>query len=236
MTPSLEGRRIVVTRSVAQSASLIEAIETAGGDVVPLPLLEIRDAADGGQALRVALSSLSSGDWLAVLSPNGAARVVKEIPANVCKLATIGSGTASAFRDAGWAVDLVPDIASSEGLVLAFDEQVSPARVIIAQAEGGRTVLADGLRDRGFDVDVVIAYRNQVPLVDPKAVEESRTADTVVFASPSAVSRYLDVVGTTPIDALCIGSVTERAARAAGFNVTVAAEPTVEAILDRLVT
>ena len=92
MTPSLEGRRIVVTRSVAQSASLIEAIETAGGDVVPLPLLEIRDAADGGQALRVALSSLSSGDWLAVLSPNGAARVVKEIPANVCKLATIGSG------------------------------------------------------------------------------------------------------------------------------------------------
>ena len=228
---SLIGRQIVVTRANAQAEALSDAIEEAGGSTISLPLLKIVEVEDGGSGLRETLATLTVDDWLVVLSPNGAKRVVDLVAANTCYLGVIAAGTAKVFEDAGWTVHLRPDMASSEGLLSAFEPIRVAGRVLIAQAEVGRTVLADGLRDRGLDVSVVAAYRNVMPALSDDAVVRARSADTVVFASPSAVDRYVEHVGAEPRRAVCIGGITAATALSAGFDVRIAPEPTVAAIV-----
>ncbi len=237
--PNLGGRRIVVTRAVPQAAPLIAAIRERDGQAIELPLLEIVEPEDDGATLRDALAELREGDWLVVLSPNGAKRVVEHAEAalltpGACSIAVIASGTGAVLEAAGWTVHLRPDAASSEGLLSAFDTITIHGRVLIAQAESGRTVLAEGLLERGVDVETVAAYRNVMPQLDDDAVHAAQNADTVVFASPSAVDRYIAHVGLKPTSAVCIGGVTAASALAAGFDITIAPEPTLNAILELL--
>lgn len=226
----------MVTRAVPQAEPLVAAIRAGDGQAIELPLLEIVEPEDEGAALRDALAELREGDWLVVLSPNGARRVVEHAEAalltpGACSIAVIASGTGAVLEAAGWTVHLRPDAASSEGLLSAFDTITIHGRVLIAQAETGRTVLADGLVERGVEVQTVTAYRNVMPALDPDAVVAARAADTVVFASPSAVDRYVAHVGVEPRAAVCIGGVTAASAMAAGFDITIAPEPTLDAIL-----
>lgn len=232
---SIAGRRIVVTRAVPQAEALISALDEAGAVPIPLPLLELVDPADGGTALRDAVSDLDAADWLVALSPNGAKRIV-EIgqPASKPNLAVIAGGTGSVFIEAGWSIDLLPEVASSAGLLDAFEDVVVEGAVLIAQAEDGRRELAEGLATRGVDVEVVAAYRNVMPSLDPERTAEAIDAEAVVFASPSAVERYVTNVGQLPSTAICIGSVTAAAAVDAGFDVTTSQAPTIDAIMTAL--
>ena len=59
--------------------------------------------------------------------------------------------------------------------------------------------------------------------------------EEAVFASPSAVTRYLLAVGTCPPDAVSIGVVTTSTAVDAGFSVTTANEPTVTGLVAALI-
>lgn len=234
---TIRGLRIVVTRAKPQAAGLIAEIERCGGVAIGLPLLEIVDAEDNGASLAKSLHGLGPGDWLVVLSPNGARRVIAASGSKPdgSRLAAIATGTATEFERSGWAVDLVPDTASSAGLLQAFSNIELEGTVLIAQAEVGRSELADGLRTRGVDVDVVAAYRNVMPPIDGDVAMAAADSDVVVFASPSAVDRYTQNVGSMPNAAVCIGVVTAATAREAGYTVSVAAAPTVDGIVEALV-
>jgi len=192
--PDLAGLRVVVTRSEQQAGPLITAVERAGGKPIALPLLAIVDAADGGVALRSALKMLGSDDWLAVLSPNAAHRVL-DAGRGAFSLAVVGEGTAKVFAQTGWNPEIVPAEESAAGLLAEFPP-AGGGRVVIAQAASGQPTLADGLRSVGWQVEVVVAYQNVLPEVGDEAVARARSAaDVVVFASPSAVMRYVDLVG-----------------------------------------
>ncbi len=228
----LDGVRVVVTRAVPQAQPLIDAVVAAGGTPVALPLLELVDAQDGGEALHEAVGAGNEDDWLVVLSPNGAVRLPEgPFPG---KVAAIAAGTAQVLDEMGYVVDLIPEVASSVGLLEAFAAIDVAGRVIIAQAEVGRPELADGLRERGVEANVVAAYRNVMPELDADAVAEAIEADVVFFASPSAVTRYVEHVGSTPKRAVCIGMVTAAEAESASFEIAVAGSPTTEAIMATL--
>ena len=228
----LDGVRVVVTRAVPQAQPLIDAVVAAGGTPVALPLLELVDAQDGGEALHEAVGAGNEDDWLVVLSPNGAVRLPEgPFPG---KVAAIAAGTAQVLDEMGYVVDLIPEVASSVGLLEAFAAIDVAGRVIIAQAEVGRPELADGLRERGVEANVVAAYRNVMPELDADAVAEAIEADVVFFASPSAVTRYVEHVGSTPKRAVCIGMVTAAEAESASFEIAVAGSPTTVAIMATL--
>ena len=157
-----------MTRAEPQAAPLIDAIGQHGGIAIALPLLKIVDAEDGGVELADALERLEARDWLVVLSPNGARRIIeryREPSVGRPRLAVIGSGTESIFADVGFAADLIPEVASSVGLLEAFSKIAIDSRVLIAQAQNGRAELREGLAERGIDVETVAAYRNLMPAI-----------------------------------------------------------------------
>lgn len=240
----LFGRSVVVTRARAQASQLSDRLRTLGAAVVELPAIEIGDPADGGVALRAAAAALAGYDWVVFTSPNGVERTFAHVPdtralAGV-RVAAIGPGTAEALARYRVVADLVPDRFVAEALLEAFPPVPTDGRnrVLLARAAIARDVLPDGLRARGWEVDVVEAYRTARADPGGAAVAAATTADAVTFTSSSTVDGYLDVAGAdrVPPVVACIGPVTAATARERGLTVTVEAPVhTIDGLVDALV-
>jgi len=234
----LFGRRVVVTRARAQSSSLVARLRELGADVVELPTIALVDPDDGGAGLREAAGGLSTYDWVAFTSANAVERFVPLLrdarSFGPVRIAAIGTGTASALARHNLAADLVPGRFVAESLLealLALGDP--PGRLLLPRAAGGRDVLPDGLRRRGWVVDVVEAYRTTTPVPSEELAQAVRGADAVTFTSSSTVTGYLAAVGQhVPPVVACIGPVTAATARDAGLEVAVVAEEhTVEGLV-----
>lgn len=215
-----------------------------GAADVSVPLIAIAEPTDGGTALRDAAARLDTYDWLVVTSPNGADCMVtaldgKSVPDSVA-VAAIGPGTADRLGVHGVDVDFVPDRSVAESLVEQFpDPTVAGAtRVLLAQAEVARPTVADGLRQAGWSVDVVAAYRTVDAVVSDDDRARIAAADVVTFTSSSTVDRFVDLVGIDhlPQTVVCIGPITAATARAHGIAVDVEAEEhTIDGLVDAVV-
>jgi uroporphyrinogen-III synthase len=227
----LAGRTIVVTRASEQSGALADALRAVGATVLEVPTITITDPDDGGASLRAAVVDLTPYEWVVVTSANGAERFVGALDANALppgvSVAAIGPGTADVLRARGMAVALIPERFVAEGLLDAFPAPSGNGRVLLAQAAGARSVLADGLRAAGWTVDVAVAYRTVPAVPAPDLVRDAACADAITFTSASTVESWLAVAGAsnTPSNVVCIGPVTADAARSGGLDVTRIAEP-----------
>jgi uroporphyrinogen III methyltransferase/synthase len=237
----LHGQTVVVTRARAQAGELAGRLRTLGAEVVELPTIRIEPPADTGP-VREAVGQLTDGQYalVCVTSPNAAMLLFEAVAAAGLDsralagttVAAIGSGTARALADRGVTADLLPERAVSEGLLEALDGFGSPeldgARVLLAQAEGARPVLATGLRERGARVDAVTLYRTVSQPPDRVALEAAHAADWFTFTSASTVTGLLDAMPDGPpsgAQLISIGPVTSAAIREAGFDVACEADP-----------
>jgi uroporphyrinogen III methyltransferase/synthase len=237
----LFGRTIVVTRARAQSSSLLARLRELGAATVELPAIRIDEPADGGAALRRAAADLAGFDWVVVTSPNGARRLLAACrdarafgPAQV---AAIGPGTADALREGNVEADLVPERFVAEGLLEVFpDPPAGGGTVLLARAAEARDVLPEGLRERGWSVEVVEAYRTVQGRPSADELAAAASADVVTFTSSSTVRNFLAVCDTVPPVVACIGPVTAATAREHGLHVDVEADVhTIDGLLDALV-
>jgi uroporphyrinogen III methyltransferase / synthase len=238
----LFGRTVVVTRARAQASSLLARLRELGAATVEVPAIRIDDPADGGAALRAAVADLASNDWVVVTSPNGARRLLAECrdarAFGATEVAAIGPGTADALREGNVEADLVPERFVAEGLLEVFpDPPAGGGRVLITRAAEARDVLPEGLRDRGWDVTVVEAYRTVQGQPTDAELTAVAEADVVTFTSSSTVRNFLAVCDAVPPLVACIGPVTAATAREHGLTVDVEADVhTVDGLLDALVT
>ncbi len=248
---------MVVTRPRDQAGPLVDSLEALGAEVVVAPAIRIVDPSDGGAALRASVARLmaasgASGtdtpEWIVFTSANAVRRFAamwtqleaeEHLPAHPAgaKVAVIGTATRDAADRAGLEVDLVPDSFVAEGLLSAFGEhRAAGARVLLPRAEVAREVLPDGLRELGFEVEVVPAYRTVPAELDRSLIDTVARADAVCFTSASAVRAFLDTFGGgVPRVVAAIGPVTARAARERGLEVAVQpTEHTVDALVAAL--
>jgi uroporphyrinogen III methyltransferase/synthase len=233
----LLGRRVIVTRAAEQAHELSVLLREAGAEPIEIPSIAIVDPADGGAALRAAATRLGTYDWVVLTSANGARRLLAELrdarAFGAADVAAIGPGTADALAAGGVVADLVPGRFVAEGLLDVFPD--GPGRVLLARAEVARDVLPDGLRARGWDVDVVDAYRTVTsPLTEDQRREAGR-ADVVTFTASSTVTRWLEAGGPVPPVVACIGPITAATAREHGLRVDVEADVhTMRGLVDAL--
>lgn len=235
----LDGLSVLSCRQLGRGESLDNQVREAGGAVVRLPLIEVRPPDDEGVALKAALARLGSYDWIACTSVNGVEALAgTELPAGV-RLGAVGPATAEAFeRVLGRSALVVPSVHTAKGLAAGFPPR--PGRVLAPLAELASTDLADGLRARGYDVDVVSAYSTAVPEVSAEALNAAARSDVVIVSSPSVAHRLADLLGEkVPAVALTLGPRSTEAA-SGYFDEVVEASPentfeSLVAVADRLV-
>ena len=235
----LFGKRVLVTRSRTQAGALSRQLAAWGAEPVELPTIEITPP-DDYRPVDQALADISHYQWLVFLSANGVNAAFDRLRQagkdarhlGPVRVAAVGAATAEALAQRGVVADLVPDAATSDGVVHRFStEDLQGSRVLVLRADIGEEGLPMGLRALGARVDEVVAYRTvSTPEAAGRAREllTSGTIDVAVFTSSSTVRNLVALLGDqadalTKVLVATIGPVTSATARELGLRVDVEA-------------
>lgn len=248
----LFGQRIVITRPAGEAARSAAVLEALGAEVLSAPMVEVRPISDPA-ALDAAIGRLDGFDWLVFTSANGVRffiRRLEELGRDLralarIRLAAIGPATAAALAGFHLRADLVPDSYRSEALAEALGAHAGGARILLARADRGRTVLRDELEHLA-DVIQVPVYHNADVEALPESVADriaEGRVDWITVTSSAVVSRLhalLDqparrLVGRR-VRLASLSPVTSEAAARLGWDVAVeAVEYTWEGLVRSLV-
>ena len=194
--------RVIVTRPQAQAEPLLNALRAEGFEPIACPVIATETIDDGP-------IDVTGYDWVIVTSANGAAELRARHIGVIPRVAAVGELTAAALEAQGIAVELVPTLASQEGLLAELPRPVG--RALFIGAEGARRLLADEL-----PADFRAVYRTIELTPAPP------DGDLVLLASPSAATAWAKLGSTLP--AITIGPQTTAAALDAGLTVVAEAD------------
>lgn len=245
----LEGRRIAITSARGSVGELADALVAAGALPLVRPAIEIRDPLSWA-ALDDALRQVHRFAWVAFTSANAVRSVARRLEAlhashdwpGTVRLAAVGDATARVVGALLGTCDHVPAVHAAEALGRSLPVQAGD-RVLFPAGDLAGAGLEDALRRRGALVERVEAYRTvRSSEADTLGAELLEGAiDGVLFASPSAVRAVADALaaaGRAPahvfssgVRAVCIGPVTDAAARAAGIPAVTCLDEGMSAIL-----
>lgn len=240
---SIQGWAVLVPRPAGRAAELASALTAAGAAPEMVPFIETRPLPESG-AVRDALKNLADGEygWLIVTSAAAvdalqAAGGRIHVPAQT-RVAAVGATTVDALAGAGIAVDLVPSGAGSAAtLVAAWPRGEPPTRILLPRSDRARPALPAALREWGYIVDDVVAYRTEILAVPASAARRLADGDikAVVCTSPSVVASLARVPVAASVRLIAIGPSTAAALREAGLRVAAtAAEPSPQALIAAL--
>ena len=184
-TASLQGKRVLVTRTREQASVLSQGLRVLGAIPIEFPTIRIVPPSDWTQLDR-ALKRLYPSDtakqtdnasyiydWLVFTSANGVHICLQRLQQlgydlhtlQKVRIATIGPATADALTAYGLVADLIPDAYVAEGVAEAIikdaqqqDIALDGQHILLARAAEARKVLATMLREAGAIVDDIPAY------------------------------------------------------------------------------
>ena len=250
---ALDGRRIVITRSAAQSEMLAKELSARGAIPVVLPLVSFADPDDFAPLDR-AIEEIQQFDWIILTSAQAVRAVVKrgeELERSLMRsgsklrIASVGPVTAEAARQAGLPVEYVAETHTGAALAEELGDRLQGAKVFLPRSDRANPDLPAALKRRGAQVTEVIAYRTLKPTdVDQRNLRQiaEGAADAVLFFSPSAVQHFAELFGGEQLRALqdklaitAVGPVTANVLRQAGVGRTVlAGDTTAAAVVNAL--
>ncbi len=235
----LFGRRVVVTRTLAKTASLREKLAAAGAETLEFPSIEIlppRDRAAFDRAVRRA----QEADWIVFTSAHAVeaffsalARQRKDARAlGRAKIASVGPATTRALKERGLAADLEPSRYESRAVAEALRrrfKRLKGLKILLPSSDIAPADLEKALRALGTRTQRVTAYRTRAPRSLPPAVRKalaSGETDFVTFTSASTVRHFVRAIGPAAARRLSrkacfasIGPVTSAELRKAGLRV-----------------
>ena len=225
----LFGKRIVVTRAKGQAEELSGRLRALGADVIEIPSIEIRPAPDYGP-LDSAIENLASYDWLIFTSVNGVRFFVERLDRSAAdwralraRIAAIGPATRKAVEALHLKVDLMGAEYVAEGLVQAFRTwDLAGKRILLPRAAVARDLVPDALRHLAATVDVLEAYRTEVPAETAGLIARIHKPDCITFTSSSTARNFIEAAGTewfTGVQVASIGPVTSETVRSLGLEV-----------------
>ncbi|HZZ00120.1 MAG TPA: uroporphyrinogen-III C-methyltransferase [Candidatus Baltobacteraceae bacterium] len=246
----LFGKRILVTRPIAQALDVAAALRARGAEPVVAPTIAIVPPDDLRPAHR-AIDELAQYKWVVFTSRNGVEAFFSRLSSldadtrylGATKVAAIGSKTAQALQRFGVRPDLIPAEFVGEEIARALIEAARLGdRVLIYRAQEARDVLPQMLADAGLKTTVVAAYKT-IFADDPEFTSKVGGCHAITFSSPSTIAGYSALLGgvahalkaSRGKTIVCIGPITAQAARDAGLHVdAVAREYTAEGVIAAL--
>jgi uroporphyrinogen III methyltransferase/synthase len=242
----LAGRTVVITRAQDQANEFVSELERYGANVVLCPTIEIR-ALESYERLDEAIEHLYGYDWVIFTSVNGVEHFIQRLQTgnrNVSdldelKVCAIGDATADRLRELHVHVDVIPEEFKAEGVFSALERFVGGTaaleglNVLIPRASVARDYLPKALEQAGARVDVVPAYRTDLPAdLDRGRVAAllSGGSDCIAFTSSSTVKNLARLFDTEDLSGAlagvviaCIGDIT--ATTAANYGLRVKIQP-----------
>lgn len=250
----LFGWKVLVPRTKEQAGALSEQLRGYGAVPVEVPTIAVEPPRTPATLDR-AIQGLFSGRylWCAFTSTN-AVKAIRErfeeygLDARAfagVKVAAVGEQTAAALAAWGIKPDLVPDEEqSSEGLLAVwppYDDVLDPIdRVFLPRADIATETLVAGLKERGWEVDDVTAYRTvraAPPAASIREAIKSGGFDAVLFTSSSTVRNLVGIAGKPHAKTVVavIGPQTAATAEEHGLRVDVMAPaPSVSELVEAL--
>lgn len=240
----LFGRRVLVTRAKEQAAELASALRAVGAEPILVPTIELVPSSDPAVQVEIdaALDRLATYQALVFTSSNAVRFFARALARRGQESAEwmasarsycVGDQTAAAALSAGFAVHGVASGRSDAEALLAQLTHALPGkgeRVLIPRSHIGRTVIADGLRAAGAEVDSIAFYENRRPDIDVAGMREMLVEGelfALTFTSPSTVDHFLDCLDDESREAVsrcmiaAIGRTTARRLESLGLRVDV---------------
>jgi uroporphyrinogen III methyltransferase/synthase len=208
----LFGWTVLVPRTREQAGELSDLLRLYGAAPLEVPTIAVEPPRTAAPMDR-AIKGLVSGRYLwVVFTSVNAVRAIREkleeygLDARAfagVRIAAVGEATAAALAGYGIRPELVPtEQQSSEGLLADwpdFDELLDPLdRVLLPRADIATETLVAGLKERGWAVDEVTAYRTVRAAPPPAPIREALKGgriDAVVFTSSSTARNLVGIAG-----------------------------------------
>ncbi|WP_062791144.1 uroporphyrinogen-III synthase [Aquitalea pelogenes] len=189
------GRRILVARPAAQSGRLQTLLADAGWQGQPFPVMDIQPRPD---ALAHLPQQAAQADWLFFVSPSAIdiAWPVLQQQALNARLACVGQASARRLAGLSGQDILFPTAGSDSEALLALPQlaDVAGQRWLIVRGLGGRTLLADTLRQRGADVTLAEVYQ-RVDGTPDWSLLDNDPPDAMVITSSEMVEQLFRLAG-----------------------------------------
>ena len=202
---ALAGRRIVVTRPIAQSRAFAELIRARGGAPLLFPTIEIVPVELSVQET-IRLQALGHFDLALFVSANAVEHAMALLkhaslvwPLGLAA-AAVGAATARALTAAGVARVLVPQARfDSEALLEMPDLQhVDGRKVVLFRGVGGRELLSETLIARGATLERIECYARRRPQADAApllALWRRARLDAVTASSSEGLRNFYELIG-----------------------------------------
>ncbi|WP_279103376.1 bifunctional uroporphyrinogen-III C-methyltransferase/uroporphyrinogen-III synthase [Gordonia paraffinivorans] len=240
---SLYGWTVLVPRTKDQAADMSERLISHGAIPKEVPTIAVEPPRSPAQMER-AVKGLVDGryQWVVFTSTNSVRAVWEKFAEfgldarafSGVKIACVGEATADKVRSFGINPELVPSgEQSSLGLLEDFppyDDVFDPVnRVLLPRADIATETLSEGLRDRGWEIDDVTAYRTvraAPPPAETREMIKTGGFDAVCFTSSSTVRNLVGIAGKPHARTIvaCIGPKTAETATEFGLRVDVQPE------------
>lgn len=260
----LSGKRLVVTRAAKQASGISARLTALGAEVIETPMIETRtlDIPDAyevtslrgserpKQSIHADFEDLKNFDVLAFTSTNGVESFFKQLLASGHdirelagkKIASVGKITEKKLLEYGIRCDYVPEDHTGEGLgklLAALIPQSTEGatsypipRILLLQGNLADETLLNLLPKATRWVVYETLPVTELSEWKREAVEK---ADSVVFASTSAVENFAKMADVHPQLSFCIGRMTESAAQKHGFETVTSDETTMDSLVKKIV-
>lgn len=250
---SLRGKRIVITRAVAQSSELCEQLSQRGAIPDSLPLVSFSAPQDFAP-LDAALGRWQEFDWILFTSANAVQSVVSRSTslgleldgaAKRPRVAAVGPATKNEATKAGLRVDHVAQTHLGVALAQELASRLRGSVVFLPRSDRANPDLPAALKKVGVQLTEVLAYRTLPPSdLDRDRVKRviGDQAHAAIFFSPSAVRNLADLIGKQALSELqnkitiaAVGPVTSAVLSEYGvLGVVTAADTTAAAVVAAL--
>ena len=250
---SLAGKRIVITRSAAQSETLARELSARGAISVVIPLVSFSDPEDFAP-LDGAIAEIEKFGWMILTSAQAIRALVKRgeelklnplLVGSKLRIACVGPVTAEAARQAGLRVEYVAETHTGAALADELGNRLRGSKIFLPRSDRANPDLPLSLKRYGAEVTEVTAYRT----LRPSAVDQEHLrqiagggTDAVLFFSPSAVQHFGELLGGERLRSVqdrlaitAVGPVTANALREAGVRrLVMSADTSAAAVVEAL--
>lgn len=247
----LFGKNIVVTRARAQSSTLVDKIDSLGGNPIEIPAIKIEEILPNSELIEE-IKNIEKYNYLIFTSRNAVniffenlfklgfdSRKLKNL-----KIVSIGTGTSEELKNNGIIADIIPKRFVAESIVECLNDVLSKDdKILIPRAKEAREYLVDELSKISTVKEIKIyetikMENNKEHIIN---LLDSKSIDYITFTSSSTVKNFINIIGKENLDKLkstklvSIGPITSRTIE--DFNLKVyneAEEYTIEGILKAL--